>query len=106
MLGNRRRFVNVSDPVACDGPGPKRTIPMRRRVLPFLSILALGLVLSVRAGEPAQPQPPAKPAADFAVDQEILSRQFREFEKALLRLAQRLETSTKPEDRETAVKIK
>jgi hypothetical protein len=79
---------------------------MRRRVLPFLSILALGLVLSVRADEPAKPQPPAKPAADFAVDQEILSRQFREFEKALLRLAQRLETSTKPEDRETAVKIK
>jgi hypothetical protein len=79
---------------------------MRRRVLPFLSMLVLGLVLSVRADEPAKPQPPSKPPADFAVDQEILSRQFREFEKALLRLAQRLETSTKPEDRETAVKIK
>jgi len=58
-----------------------------------------------QADEPTNSaNPPA--AGDSALNQEILSRQFRDFKQALLRLAQRLETSSKPEDRERAVNLK
>src|SRR5262249_46871390 len=43
---------------------------------------------------------------DAAIKQLRLSQQFREFEGALLRLAQRLETSSQAEDREKAVVLK
>jgi hypothetical protein len=79
---------------------------MLRRVLPVLCLLTLGLSFCAWADEAAKPKAPAKPPAEFAVDQEILARQFRDFEKALLRVAQRLETSNKPEDRDQAAKLK
>src|SRR5262249_51095491 len=56
------------------------------------------------------PQPKQKPLAvekdEAALDQERLAVQFRDFEAALLRLAQRLERSSKPEDRDRAVTLK
>ncbi len=75
------------------------------RLLPVLTLLALGLAPAAPAAEPAKP---AKPATkeDPAVTQEILSRQFRDFEQSLLRLAQRLERSGKPEDKQRAANLK
>jgi hypothetical protein len=65
------------------------------------AVLAAGAL----AQEPAKP--PAPPSGDeAAVNQEILARQFRDFEQALLRLAQRLERSSRPEDRERAANLK
>jgi hypothetical protein len=77
-----------------------------------LRILALLIVVSAAPGsawadEPPSPatRPPAN-QGEAAVNQEILSRQFRSFEESLLRLAQRLERSAKPEDRERAASLK
>ena len=86
---------------------------MTRRVLPLLGMMALGLLLSARAEEPASSKDGSASAA--AVDeakkraieqQEILARQYKDFEQALLRLAQHLERSPKPEDRERAANLK
>jgi hypothetical protein len=67
----------------------------------------LAFVLAALA---ADTQPKQKPIAaekdEAALEQERLSRQFREFEASLLRLAQRLERSSKPEDRNRAVTLK
>jgi hypothetical protein len=78
-----------------------------RRVLPVCGLLLLGL-WTARADEPA-PRKDDKvdqQAKTSAQNQEILSAQFKEFEQALLRLAQRLEHSQKPEDRERAANLK
>lgn len=80
---------------------------MRSRLL--AAFAALILVLSpvgVRAQEPKAAVPPAPRPDESAVNQEILARQFRDFEQSLLRLAQRLERSNKPEDRERAAGLK
>lgn len=94
---------------------------MMRRLLATLTVVALGLALVARADDPAKTKvdPKAKAAAkdensidekvakaEAAIKQEQLARQFREFEAALLRLAQRMELSSKPEDREKAVILK
>ncbi len=94
---------------------------MTRRVLAVLVGTALALGLVARADNPINLKvPDAKKgdrSADTALDpkaaleeaaikQERLSRQFRDFEGALLRLAQRLETSSKAEDRDKAVVLK
>jgi hypothetical protein len=94
---------------------------MTRRVLAVLVVTALALGLVARADNPINLKvPDAKKgdrSADSALDpkaaleeaaikQERLSRQFRDFEGALLRLAQRLETSNKAEDRDKAVVLK
>jgi hypothetical protein len=81
------------------------------RTLALCSVLVLGLAWSARGADaPATPKPAAKPVEvkpeEAAVSQEILARQFRDFEQSLLRLAQRLERSSKPEDRERAANLK
>jgi hypothetical protein len=70
------------------------------------SVCLAGIGCLCRADEPVKSQPPPAAAGDAALNQEILSRQFRDFKQALLRLAQRLEGSSKPEDRERAVNLK
>jgi hypothetical protein len=72
-------------------------------MLPLLGVMLLGIVWAVQAADdPAKPKPDAKSTSDIGVEQEILARQYQEFEKALLRLVQRLENTNKPEDREKA----
>lgn len=56
-------------------------------------------------------EPPAKPAAatgqdEAAANQQLLAKKYREFEQTLLILAQRLERSPKPEDRERAAVLR
>src|SRR6516164_9464507 len=80
---------------------------MLRRVLFLVTLTALAFGLCGRADETPRPaKAPAAHADESALNQEILARQFRDFKQALLRLAQRLEASTKPEDRERAVNLK
>lgn len=79
---------------------------MKRAVLAVLGLVAMSLVWPAQAEVPPKPTGEAKSAGDIAVDQQILARQFRDFEQALLRLAQRLEHSPKPEDRERAANLK
>src|SRR5438067_2339434 len=81
------------------------------RLLAGLSVaLLFGVALS--AADPTSPKPAAPPAASdadlerikqqAAFDQERLRRQFNAFQQSLLTLKQRLEKSSKPEDREKA----
>src|SRR5439155_7056187 len=81
---------------------------MSRRVLPCLILPAVLFLLIAQAAEPENP--PKKPIAAerdaAALDQERLAGQFRQFEAALLSLAQRLERSSKAEDRDRAVTLK
>jgi hypothetical protein len=66
----------------------------------------MGTVGIARADDSAKAKRPGAPADDSAVTQEILARQFRDFEQSLLRLAERLARSSKPEDRERAANLK
>lgn len=91
---------------------------MTPRLLTVLGILATTFVLAVRAEDrlPVKVDPRSKSSVersedktdpkikieDAATQQERLKRQFDEFKQKLLVLAQRLENSTKPEDREKA----
>jgi hypothetical protein len=76
------------------------------RWIHHLVLLATALAgLPLCAADPPADQPPAR-LDEAVVNQEILSRQFREFEQSLLRLAQRLERSPKPEDRDRAANLK
>lgn len=89
---------------------------MLRRVLASFVLIMVPFVWAVQADDAAKPksdQTPAAPAKDqeatkneVTLNQERLARQYREFEQALLTLAQRLERSSKPEDREKAVLLK
>jgi hypothetical protein len=83
---------------------------MSRRALVWLLIPALGFLVTAWAADPPTPPPKQNPLLtekdDAALNQERLAGQFREFEAALLRLAQRLERSSKPEDRDRAVTLK
>src|SRR5262249_25628245 len=80
-----------------------------------------GFAFAARADDPAKTKadPKARAAAkddtnidekvakeEAAIRQEQLARQFRDLEAALLRLAQRLAESSKPEDREKAATIR
>jgi len=78
---------------------------MIRRIVPVLALMTLGLAWCVQADEPAKPKADAKPSGDLSLEQEILARQYRDFEKALFALAKRLKTSPKPEDRERAANL-
>jgi hypothetical protein len=73
----------------------------------FSALLLAGAILAVvtvHADEPeGKDKPLPKSLAEQALEQEHLAGQFQEFEKALLRLKQRLERSPKAEDRERAV---
>jgi hypothetical protein len=89
---------------------------MTRRLLTVLGVLATAFVLAVRADEPRIPVKIDKKAGekrfdeadpkvrieDAANQQERLKRQFDDFKQALLGLAQTMENSAKPEDREKA----
>ncbi len=83
---------------------------MMRRLFSLLSMMALGLFLVARAEGPAKPKSAEKePGAireEARENQEILHNRFRKFEQSLLQLAQRLERSSKPEDRERAANLK
>jgi hypothetical protein len=80
---------------------------MFRRILAALLIPAAAFFFAVRADD-QDTKSPAKPKSppDAAIDQQRLADQFRAFETALLHLAQRLERSSKPEDRERAALLK
>src|SRR6266849_4650435 len=88
---------------------------MNRFAMACLSILAFGWVLVVWADDPPKADDSAKPKDDKSSDvikkeaaenQEVLKRRFNDFEQSLLRLAQRLEKSSKPEDRQRADTLK
>src|SRR5947209_1925459 len=80
---------------------------MARRALALFGMMALGLAWTVRGDEPKS-EPAAAPVKkdELAVNTAANARKFREFQQALLRLAQRLENSNKPEDRERAANIR
>jgi hypothetical protein len=93
---------------------------MTRRVLGSLLVVAIAFVVVARADNPIaikvdskkagpnddQKLDPKNTVEEAAIKQQRLSQQYREFEGALLRLAQRLEVSSKVEDREKAVVLK
>jgi hypothetical protein len=84
---------------------------MTRRVLISVFVLTMAFLV-IAEGADLQTAPPPKEKSvtadkdEAAVVQERLAVQFREFEAALLRLAQRLERSSKAEDRDRAVTLK
>jgi hypothetical protein len=75
---------------------------MKRLLWAVVLVASLGLAPGGRADDPPKSPGPQEPA----VNQEILAQQFQDFERSLLRLAQRLERSSKPEDRERAATLK
>jgi hypothetical protein len=80
---------------------------MFRRFLLSLLIPVALFLLTVRADDQdSKSQPKPKSPQDAAFEQERLADQFHNFENALLHLAQRLERSNKPEDRERAALLK
>ncbi len=82
---------------------------MFQRVVIALAAAALALAPTLRAGDAGKPADnPARASISetAAVRQEVLSRQFKDFEQQLLRLALRLEKSGKPVDRERAKSLK
>ncbi len=80
---------------------------MARRVLVAIGVLGLVYAWVVHADEPAKSDPkPSITKDELALKKEIDARKFRELQQALLRLAQRLENSSKPEDRERAASIR
>jgi hypothetical protein len=80
---------------------------MFRRFLATLLIPVAAFFFVVRADDQdSKSQPKPKSPPDAAIDQQRLADQFRAFETALLHLAQRLERSSKPEDRERAAILK
>jgi hypothetical protein len=78
---------------------------MKRHVLVLVGAAVIAFAAPASAQDPG-PARPDKSSSEIAVDQQILARQYESFEKALMKLAQRLEASTKPEDRERAANLK
>src|SRR5207245_7707134 len=84
----------------------ERYLSMIRHVLALPLFLAMILVLVARADD-TEKSPQKNPERDeAAMRQERLKDQFGDFKASLLRLAQRLERSSRPEDRERAVILK
>jgi hypothetical protein len=83
---------------------------MKQRILGSLVLVAFALVLGVRADDPTPPKPKDKTDItkfdDEAIEQEQLAKQFKDFESALLNMANRMERSGKPEDVERAKILK
>jgi len=76
-----------------------------RFALVILGVTAMTCVTPLRADESGQPKKAdasAQVREDVTLKEQILSRQFAEFQQSLLRLKQKLERSTKLEDRERA----
>lgn len=87
---------------------------MNRFAIACLTFLAFGWVLVAWADEP-KTDAPAKPKDEKSAsaikeeardNQQVLKRRFDDFQQSLLRLAQRLEKSSKPEDRQRADTLK
>src|ERR1700728_3374830 len=73
----------------------------------FLLVTLLGSTTCwAFAGQQNQPKPPANNNEDLTILEERLASQFNAFQSNLLQMAQRLERSPKPEDRERAVLLK
>src|SRR5262249_45440066 len=89
--------------------GGRKRMFMTRRLLASLCVTAMAFVVVARA-EPPKVEPKkddAKSKLDGAADeQERLKRQFEDVRQSLLRLAQRLDSSRSPEDKERAKTIK
>jgi hypothetical protein len=89
---------------------------MNRFAIACLSIVAFGWIILVHADEPKvsksddskskDDKPAAVIQAEGRENQQMLERRFKDFQQSLLRLAQRLEKSTKPEDRQRADTLK
>src|SRR6266852_473432 len=87
---------------------------MNRFAITCLSLLVFGWVLVVRGDEPksddaSKPKDEKSSAVlkdEARESQQVLERRFKDFEQSLLRLAQRLEKSSKPEDRQRADTLK
>src|ERR1700676_4869249 len=88
-----------------------RKLHMTRRLLAALFVTAAAFVLAARA-EPPVTKPKEDPdiskarLEDSFNQQDRLKRQFDEFKLALLRLAHRLENSSKQEDKDKAKVLK
>ena len=82
---------------------------MTRRLLASLCVTAMAFVVVARA-EPPKVDPKKDDAKtkleNSAEEQDRLKRQFEELKQSLLRLAQRLESRSNPEDKEKAKVIK
>jgi hypothetical protein len=95
---------------AIDPGRQRRNISMIRRVLISTFVLTMAFLVIAEGADLQTTQKKEKSANadkdEAAIDQERLAVQFREFEAALLRLAQRLERSSKAEDRDRAVTLK
>src|SRR5712692_9095519 len=80
---------------------------MIRRLLAALLIPTLAFVLAAHADDSAKPKgTPSADEKDAVIDQERMKWQFTELKAALLRLAQRLERSSRAEDRDRAATLK
>jgi hypothetical protein len=95
---------------------------MTRRLLAALGVTALAFVLAAQAADPpvkvSKPSDKSSPMPDLtpekialeqseaAQKQTMLQRQFDDFKQSLLRLAHRLESSTKQEDKDRAALLK
>jgi hypothetical protein len=80
---------------------------MLRRLFAALLIPITAFLLAARADDPAKKaKPPAADDKDAVINQERMLTQFTELKAALLRLAQRLERSSRAEDRDRAVVLK
>ena len=73
---------------------------MTPRLPGLLAFAAVAVALTVAPAQP--PAGDATPSADLRTRQELNAKQFAEFKTALLRLAQKLQRSDKPEDQERA----
>ena len=79
---------------------------MARHVLAVLILGALAGVVFVHADDAPKKKDDKAVRDDVAMQQQRLAAQYRDFEQALLRLAQRLERSSKPEDQARARTLK
>lgn len=77
-----------------------------RFALVTLSLAAMTFVLALKADDTGKSSGKTDPSGqvreDLTIKEQVLSRQFAEFQQSLLRLKQKLERSTKQEDRERA----
>jgi len=74
------------------------------RLLPALAVTAAGVLL-LATGSPAQPPAAPPTPADLKAKQEENQKLFKDFTDSLVRLANRLEKSERPEDKEKAKTI-
>ncbi|HEV3117737.1 MAG TPA: hypothetical protein VGY58_11830 [Gemmataceae bacterium] len=79
---------------------------MIRHVLALPLLVAMILVLAVRADDNEKSPPKSGDREDATIRQQYLKDRFNDFKTSLLHLAQRLERSPRQEDRDRAVTLK